>query len=80
MRTYVQKWGNSLGLRIPRAFALEAGLAERTAVDLTVVDGRLVVTAVSEQSYTLDELLSQVTPDNLHGEWDTGRAVGAESW
>jgi antitoxin MazE len=80
MKTRVQKWGNSLALRIPKSFAAEAGLQENAAVELSLVDGKLVVQRAVPQSPTLEELLRGVTEQNLHGEWDTGPAVGREVW
>jgi antitoxin MazE len=80
MKTRVQKWGNSLALRIPKSFAAEAGLQENAPVDLSLVDGKLVVQLVAPQPPTLEELLRGVTDQNLHGEWDTGPAVGREVW
>ena len=80
MKTRVQKWGNSLALRIPKSFAADAGLGEDTPVELTLRDGALVVRLVPHAPPTLDELLRGVTDDNLHGEWDTGPAVGKEAW
>jgi antitoxin MazE len=80
MKTRVQKWGNSLALRIPKSFAIEAGLCENGAVDLSVTEGRLVVQPHSEELLSLDSLLAGVTDENLHGEWDTGPAVGKEIW
>jgi antitoxin MazE len=80
MKTRVQKWGNSLALRIPKAFAEEAGLREDAPVELSLDGGRLVVHALAEQQPTLSELLQNVTDENLHGEWDTGPAVGKEIW
>jgi antitoxin MazE len=80
MRTRVQKWGNSLALRIPKSFAAEAGLAEDSAVDLSLTEGKLVIQQVSEEPLRLEELLRRVTEENLHGEWDTGPAVGREIW
>jgi antitoxin MazE len=76
----VQKWGNSLALRIPRSLAQETGLKEQSAVELSVVDGKLLVAAELRPGYTLQELLARVTADNLHGEADTGQAVGDEAW
>lgn len=78
MKTRVQKWGNSLALRIPKSVAVEAGLCANSAVELTLVKGALVVRPVAPQPLTLDELLSGITDDNLPGEWDTGPAVGKE--
>ena len=79
MKARVQKWGNSLALRIPKSFAEEARLREDTAVELTLVNGKLVV-APTPQTPTLAELLEGITPDNLHAEWDTGPARGREIW
>jgi antitoxin MazE len=77
MKTRVQKWGNSLALRIPKSFAMEAGLRANAAVELSLVDGTLVV---QPAALTLEELLRGVTDDNIPGEWDTGKAVGKEVW
>jgi antitoxin MazE len=77
MRTRVQKWGNSLALRIPKAFALEVGLEENGEVELSVDKRRLVVRP-AVPSYTLGELLADVRPSNLHGETDWGPPVGRE--
>jgi antitoxin MazE len=78
MKTRVQKWGNSLALRIPKAFAAEAGFRANGAVELSVVDGALVVQPVTPEPPTLDELLRGITDDNIPDEWDTGPAVGKE--
>jgi antitoxin MazE len=78
MKTRVQKWGNSLALRIPKSFAAEAGLHADAAVELSLVGGTLVVQAIAPQPLTLDQLLRGITDENLPGEWDTGPAVGKE--
>jgi antitoxin MazE len=80
MKTHVQKWGNSLAVRIPKSFAEEAGLRANTAVSLSLVAGALVVQPVAPQPLTLEELLRGVTDDNIPGEWDTGSAIGKEVW
>ena len=80
MKTRVKKWGNSLALRIPKSFAKEARLREDTVVQLSVTDGKLVVQPHCEEPLSLDSLLAGVTDENLHGEWDTGPAVGKEIW
>ncbi|MBN1967565.1 MAG: AbrB/MazE/SpoVT family DNA-binding domain-containing protein [Anaerolineae bacterium] len=80
MITRIQKWGNSLALRIPKPFADAAGLDQNSPVEITFADGKIVVSPVSEPAYSLEGLLSQVTDDNLHGETDTGVPVGRESW
>jgi antitoxin MazE len=80
MKTRVQRWGNSLAIRIPRPFAAEAGLEQQSEVDISLVDGALVVKPCPEPSFSLEELLSQVTDDNLHEEVDLGPPVGREVW
>jgi antitoxin MazE len=80
MRIAVQKWGNSLALRIPKAVAVESRLAQGTVVEVASARGRLIVTPVPKPTYTLDELLSGITKDNVHGEVDTGTPVGREIW
>jgi antitoxin MazE len=79
MVTRVQKWGNSLALRIPRSFAVQAKVAAGTAVDLAVEKGQLVVRPV-RQRYRLRDLLKAVDGRKLHGEVQTGRPVGREIW
>jgi antitoxin MazE len=80
MRTRVKKWGNSLALRIPKSFATEVGLDFDTPVDVSLVDGKLIVVPAIEPALTLEYLLAQVTEDNLHREIDTGPAMGNEAW
>ena len=80
MKTRVQKWGNSLALRIPKSFAAEVGLQKETSVEVSLTDGKLVVTPVSQPKPALKQLLAKITKDNLHSEVDTGPAVGNEIW
>jgi antitoxin MazE len=80
MKTRVQKWGNSLAVRIPKSFAAEAGLQANAPVELSLTKGALVVKPIAPQPLTLKELLAGITDDNLPGEWDTGPAVGKEIW
>ena len=80
MQTRIQRWGNSLGLRIPRSFAKEAGVEAGSEVDLSLRKGNLVVAPVKRRTYRLKDLLEKVTTRNRHGEVDTGGAVGREAW
>ena len=80
MRTRVQKWGNSLALRIPKSFAEEVGLQRETSVDVSLANGKLVVAPVTEPGMSLKQLLAKVTKDNIHKEFDTGQAEGNETW
>ena len=80
MKTRIQKWGNSLALRIPKSFAAETHLEQGTLVELSLHDGRLIVEPLPQSSVTLTDLLKDVTAENLHDEVDTGPAVGREVW
>lgn len=79
MLTKVQKWGNSLAVRIPKAFADELGLENNAVVEMTLNEGKLVVKIVPRQP-TLEELLAKVTSENIHEEIDDGGSVGREAW
>jgi antitoxin MazE len=76
----IQKWGNSLALRIPRTLAEEAGLDNDSLVEIRIVDGEIHIIPQQETRYELEALLEQVTADNRHGEVDTGDAIGNEVW
>ena len=80
MLTKVQKWGNSLALRIPKAFALDAQLENDSFVEISIVEGQIIITPVVAPSWTLEELLAGINKNNLHHEDDTGFAVGNEVW
>jgi antitoxin MazE len=80
MKTRMQKWGNSLALRIPRSFAVEAGLEQNSAVEISLMDGKLVIAPLKVPDFTLAHLLAQVSDENLHREVDTGPALGGEVW
>lgn len=79
MKTKVQKWGNSLGLRIPKTFAQEARIDDGSPVDIKIEDKKLVIKSL-RSSFNLDDLLAQVTPQNIHEEIDTGQNIGREVW
>jgi antitoxin MazE len=80
MRTRVQRWGNSLAVRIPKSFAEEVGLQDDSPVNLRLSQGRLVLEPSSPQPPTLDDLLSRVRKSNIHAEFDSGPAQGREAW
>ena len=80
MLTKVQKWGNSLGLGIPRSFAADAKVEPGSVVDISLVRGGLMVRAAEPRKYRLADLLKGVSDRNLHGEVSFGRTVGREAW
>jgi len=80
MKARIQKWGNSLALRIPKSFAAHSRIEQGSLVDLSLDNGRMIVEPSVELEYSLDELLAKVTKENLHSEADFGKPVGKEVW
>jgi antitoxin MazE len=77
----LKKWGNSLALRIPAPLARQLNLTENTSVECAVVDGNLLISRVIEpRPYSLNQLLGQVTPENIHDETAVGGPAGKEIW
>jgi antitoxin MazE len=79
MKIQVGKWGNSLAVRIPGVYAHELDLHEGAEIDVTRVNGGLLLRP-KKHAYTLDELLEQIHPENIHGQTDWGSAQGREAW
>lgn len=78
--TTVAKWGNSLAVRIPRAIAAEARVSEGDHLVLAVAEDGSIVLRSARRKYSLEELVSQITPKNRHQETDWGQAEGKEAW
>ena len=78
MNARVQRWGNSLAIRIPRAYANDLGVREGSEVELTL-DGRTLIVTPSTTP-TLDALLQGITDANRHEELDLGQPEGREAW
>jgi antitoxin MazE len=74
----VQRWGNSLAVRIPKPFAEEVGLEAGTIVDMRLVDEGLLVAPAPDEALSLDDLLDGVTKANIHAEVDAGPSQGRE--
>jgi antitoxin MazE len=80
MNTTIQKWGNSLALRIPSSVAKEMQVREGSMVELTVEEGKIVVKAAKKRRLSLAQLLKGVTKENRPSEDDWGAPVGREIW
>ena len=80
MKTRVQKWGNSLALRIPKSFADEVGLQKETLVEIKLDNGQIIIAPLHNPGIFLDQLLAQMTKENMHREIETGPAAGNEVW
>ncbi len=77
MQTVVQKWGNSLGIRIPSLYVKEFNLKSGHSVEITEEDGKIVIVPRRKE---LKEMLSRVTEENIHSPVETGGSVGKEEW
>ena len=77
MQVNVARWGNSLGLRIPKGIAEQAGLRAGSRVEIEAADGRVIVTAAKPR-YVLADLLKDMTPEAMRDAFDWGPDVGRE--
>jgi len=80
MQAKIQKWGNSLAVRIPKTLATEAHLAQEAVVELAVAKGKFIIAPIKRRKYKLEELVSRITDENIHNEDIWGPAVGREVW
>ncbi len=76
----VQKWGNSLAIRIPKALSQESGLIEGTQIDIALSNGKLVISK-ARPVYSIDELVARITLDNKpdFNDVDFGKPMGRET-
>lgn len=79
MLTTIQRWGNSLAVRIPKPFALQTELTENSEVDITL-EGRRIVVSPATKEWRLDDLLAGITVRNTHRELSWGGRKGREAW
>lgn len=80
MSIKIAKWGNSLGIRIPKHLAEQVQLQEGDEIEISAADNKLIVTSLKPKKYTLDELLEGMGDEHLHSEIDWGEAMGREQW
>ena len=79
MQTTIQKWGNSLAVRIPGTYAKEAGLKDGLPVSMVMEDGILMIMP-AKKKYLLNDLLGKIDAENLHSEIQSGEPIGNELW
>ena len=80
METSIQKWGNSLGVRLPKQLAEKQSLKAGTKVLVTETKTGVSIEVVKNQTRTLAQMIKSITPANLHKEVDWGAPVGKEVW
>lgn len=76
MHVHVIKWGNSLGVRIPRVLAKKIGIHAGTPVDVSIQDHHLVIS----KGYSLQSMLDQIKAETIHEEIQAGPSCGDEAW
>jgi len=79
VRTTIQRWGNSLAVRIPKPFAAQTELTENSQVDISL-DGDRIVVSPAAKEWKLDDLLGAITVRNTHKGIGWGERTGTESW
>jgi antitoxin MazE len=79
MKSKIQKWGNSLAIRIPKSFAIQTEIEQDSIIDLSVIDGKIIVEPKKQKpKYNLAELLEEINEENIHSETDWDKPVGKE--
>lgn len=80
MKAKIQKWGNSLALRIPKPFANQAKICEGSNVDISIEKEKIIISSLKDSEYSLTELLSKINKNNIHDEISYGDPQGKEIW
>jgi antitoxin MazE len=81
MQTTIQKWGNSQGIRIPKAFLEALEMMENDLVELSRVDDNIVIRKVKEKKeLTLEDIFKDYDGESAAEEFDWGASVGKEVW
>lgn len=78
MLVFLKKWGNSASIRIPRLILESLNLKLDDPLDIKEEGGRIIIEPVKSRELKLEDLLSEITPDNLHHRIDFGAPVGKE--
>ncbi|PJZ79536.1 AbrB/MazE/SpoVT family DNA-binding domain-containing protein [Leptospira meyeri] len=78
MESTIQKWGNSLGIRIPKLFAKQLELGDGSQVEVIQEGNKIIIYPYIKES--LDQKLKRINKKNLHNEIESGHPVGNEFW
>jgi len=77
MQMVIKKWGNSLGLIIPKIIAKDLDIKDGTSVEVQELNGNIII---SPKKYKLSDLLGKIEDSNKHEETDFAKAEGREAW
>ncbi len=78
METNIQKWGNSLGVRLPKSIALSKSLRVGSRVEVNETKTGISIEVVQKNHPTLDELLKKFDTKTQHDLVDWGSDLGEE--
>ena len=80
MLVKIQKWGNSMALRIPKSFASQVSIKPGSSVDLSIREGKLIIEPLISEEYDLKTLVEGINETNLHNEYMIDQPRGKEIW
>jgi len=78
MEAVVQKWGNSLGIRIPNFIVREFSLKNGSLVNINENGNEIVIKPIKKSR--LSEMLDKINGQDLHQESDWDKPAGREIW
>jgi len=79
MKATIQKWGNSLAIRIPKNITKDTRVSEGSSIDIMIENGKIILSP-GKKEYFLKELIKKITIENIHSEISTGDQTGGEIW
>ena len=79
MKTKIQKWGNSLGVRLPKSITEQKSLRAGLGVSVVLKNDQIVIEPVAED-FSLESMLAEIDANNLHSETEWSDARGKEVW
>jgi len=80
VETIVSKWGNSLGLRLPKEISSSMNITNGSKVNISLKKSKIEISLIEPENLNLDSMLSEINPNNIHNETTTGLPIGNETW
>lgn len=80
MEAKVKKWGNSLGVRIPKSISTQVGITEGASIEIKIEGDKITLAPIQKKEYSIEEMILMISEDNVHYEINTDGPVGKEIW
>jgi len=80
METKIQKWGNSLGVRLPKNITQNKSLKDGSRVLVSESDNKIIIESIVDETQSLSGMLKKITDNNIHKETEWGASKGNEVW